>query len=90
MDAEKFAREATEKSAEECIEKLKKEHDNVIVQAMEEGYDGAISGAADEVSELNNIIYKDGYEFGLNCVGLPDDHELYKMEMLCPPGAFTL
>lgn len=90
MDAEKAAKEKAEKDTEERFEKLKKEHENALVQANDEGYEEVISGAADAVDGLKNKIYKVNYEYGLNCAGISDDHELYNREVLCPSRASTL
>lgn len=71
LDAEKFTREEVEKRDEECVDKLKQEHKDALVQARDEGYEEAISNDADEVE---NTIYRAGYEFGLDNVGISNDH----------------
>ena len=68
---------------------MKKEHDQALVDAKEEGYSEAIYEATDEVTSLKNIIYKAGYEYGLACAGLQDDHELYDKVVLAPPRLFV-
>lgn len=84
------AKEEAKKAVKKRIEKLKKEHDQAVVDAREEGYDEAISGAADEVAELKNTICKARYGFSMDSIGLLDDHDLYMRVVVWPPGAFTL
>ena len=61
-----------------------------MVDVKEEGYNEAISKAANEVAGLKNTIYKAGYEYGLTCAGLQNYYKLFGKVVLCPPGAFTL
>lgn len=90
LDVEMASKKEAERKANEEMQKLKKEHEDALIQAKVEGYEEAISDAADEVSGLKDTIYKAGYELGLDGANLPNDHELYKKVVLCPPGAFVL
>lgn len=55
-DAAKAARKEEKKMADEAIDKLKSEHEDVIIKAGDQGWDKATNPAADQICGLKDII----------------------------------
>lgn len=49
-----------------------------------------MSEATDEIGAIKDWIFRGGYEFSLESVGLSRDHELFSKFVPCPPRPFLV
>lgn len=73
----------------EAIDKLKYKHEDDIVKVGDESWNEATNATVEQLRGLKDTIFRAGYDLGLDSVGIPDDHKLYNMTILCLLGAFT-
>lgn len=72
------------------LKNLKSEHEDVLVKAGHQGWDEATDAPADQIYKLKDVIYKVGYDFGLENPGIPTNHEFHSKDVLCRLGLSLL
>lgn len=88
-NAVKKAKEEEKKISEDNISELKSDHDDDLANDELQGWNDASSAAAEEIPKIKDMLYKAGYEFGLESARVLGGDELFETTMLCPPDLFA-
>lgn len=59
-----------------------------LEKASEKGYNDVIIATTTEMKSLKDIIFQDGFEFGLDKAQVPIGHELNRLKVTCPCSVF--